>query len=101
MQQDEVAALLKDKSDFQKRLKLIGVLKGRTDSHSEEALQYLVKHDFVFKVRLAAWQALSDRGVTCDKPVERARYVIFLEKRLGNLDGFLTWCGKWTDLFLW
>ena len=101
MQQDEVAALLHDKSDFQKRLKLIGVLKGHTDSHSEEALQYLAKHDFVYQVRLAAWQALRDQGVACDKPLERPRYAIFLEKCLDNLGRFLTWFGKWAELLRW
>lgn len=54
MRSDEVETILKDKSDFQKRLKLIADMKERSDVHSLKALQHLAKNDFVYQVRLDA-----------------------------------------------
>ena len=85
VQSEEIDILIKDKTHFHKRLMLIADLKARKDGHNIEALQFLLKHDGVYKVRLTAWQALSEKGVQCTEPVARPAYAIFLErsKRFG------------------
>ncbi|MGK3130820.1 hypothetical protein ACCW76_16620 [Pantoea sp. C8B4] len=91
MQPEEIDILMKDKTDFNKRLKLIAVLKEQKSDHSLEALQYLLNHDVVYKVRLAAWRALNERGVQCTEPVARPRYAVVLEKTIDKLKRFGVW----------
>jgi|UPI00069F968E hypothetical protein len=79
---DEMDNVLKDRTDFRKRLALIAELRMDNGAHSVNALQYLAENDFVYQVRIAAWQALDEIGVTCKKPVERPAYAILLEKVL-------------------
>ncbi|MGK3115416.1 hypothetical protein [Candidatus Pantoea formicae] len=45
VQSKEIDILMKDKTDFHKRLMLIAALKARTGGHRNEALQFLLKHD--------------------------------------------------------
>ncbi|WP_084934925.1 hypothetical protein [Pantoea rwandensis] len=99
MQSEEIDILMKDKTDFHKRLKLIAALKERTDGQSIEALQYLLKHDGVYKVRLAAWKVLSEKGVQCAEPVARPAYAIFLEKSIRKLKRFGVWLVDITEGF--
>lgn len=82
MLDDDLDTLLKDKTDFRKRLDLISILSNREDEQSVLALKHLAHHDFVYKVRLSAWQALQAKGIAFPEPVERPRYVIFLERFL-------------------
>lgn len=79
---DEMDSVLKDKTDFRKRLALIAALRIDNGAYSVSALQYLAEKDFVYQVRIAAWQALCEKGVACKKPVERSGYVIVLENVL-------------------
>lgn len=71
--------LLKDKTDFRKRLDLISIFSSREDEQSVLALKHLARHDFVYAVRLSAWQVLQAKRVAFPKPVERPRYVFLLE----------------------
>ncbi|ORM57821.1 hypothetical protein HA45_26670 [Pantoea rodasii] len=82
---------MKDKTDFNKRLKLIAVLKAQESDHSIKALQYLLNHDVVYKVRLAAWQVLNEKDVQCTEPVTRPRYAVVLEKTIGKLKRLGVW----------
>lgn len=99
MRSDEVETILKDKSDFQKRLKLIADLKERSDEHSIKALQHLAKNDFVYQVRLDAWQTLSQKGITCVKPVARPRYAVLMEKFIQKLRRLGMWLFDLTEGF--
>jgi len=91
VQSEEIDILMKDKTDFRKRLMLIAALKARKDGHSIEALQFLLKHDGVYKVRLTAWRALSEKGVQCAEPVVRPAYAIFLKRSIRKLKRFGVW----------
>lgn len=99
MTDDELDILLKDKTDFNKRLRLIANLYSCEDERSVLALKHLAQHDVVYAVRLSAWQALQAKGILYPKPVERPRYAIMLEsflersKRIGQkvLDFCLAW----------
>lgn len=82
MTDDELNRLIRDKTDFRKRLGLIVSLRSRDDERSLEALKHLAQHDFVYNVRLSAWQALQVKGIVLPKPVERPRYAILLERFL-------------------
>ncbi len=82
MTDDELGILLKDKTDFNKRLRLIASLYSCEDERSVLALKHLAKHDFVYVVRRSAWQALQAKGILIPEPVERPRYVILLERFL-------------------
>lgn len=82
MTDDEVDRLLKDKTDFNKRLRLIASLYSCEDERSLLALKYLAQHDFVYVVRRSAWQALQAKGIPFAEPVERPRYAILLERFL-------------------
>ncbi|WP_455810648.1 hypothetical protein [Pseudomonas graminis] len=73
---------LQDKTDFRRRLTLITELRNDNSARSISALQYLAEKDFVYEVRIAAWQALEEKGVVCRKPVERPGHVIVLENVL-------------------
>lgn len=79
---NEMDNVLKDKTDFRKRLALIAELRIDDGAHSVSALQYLAEKDFVYQVRIAAWQALCEKGIACKKPVERPACVVVLEKVL-------------------
>lgn len=79
MTDDEIDILLRDKTDFRKRLGLIVSLRSCDDERSIQALKHLAQHDFVYSVRLSAWQALQAKGIVFQKPVERQRYAILLE----------------------
>lgn len=91
VQFDEVETILKDKTDFHKRLNLIKEIKTCADPRSIEALQYSAKNDYVFQVRLAAWNALTERGINCVKPVARPRYAVVLETTIERIQRY----GKW------
>jgi len=99
VQPEEIDILMKDKTDFNKRLKLIAVLKAQESDHSIQALQYLLNHDVVYKVRLAAWQVLNEKGVPCTEPVTRPRYAVVLEKTIGKLKRFGVWLMDITEGF--
>ena len=97
MQPEEIDILMKDKTDFNKRLKLIAVLKAQESDHSIQALQYLLNHDVVYKVRLEAWQVLNEKGVQCTEPVARPRYAVVLETTYGKLNRVGVWRVAMTD----
>ena len=97
MTDDELDILLKDKTDFNKRLRLIAGLYGRDDERSVLALKHLAEHDFVYIVRLSAWQALQAKGILIPEPVERPRYAILLERFLERAKRI---CQKVGDFYL-
>jgi len=80
----ELDILLKDKTDFNKRLRLVASLSRCEDERSVLALKHLAQHDFVYVVRLSAWQALQAKGIIIPEPVERPRYAILLERSLAR-----------------
>lgn len=82
MTDNELDSLLKDKTDFRKRQELIERLRNCESERSVLALKYLAQHDFVYAVRIAAWQELEAKGIMFPKPVERQRHVILLERFL-------------------
>lgn len=84
MTDEELDILLKDKTDFNKRLRLIANLYSCEDERSVLALKHLAKHDFVYVVRLSAWHALQAKGILVPEPVERPRYAILLERFLAR-----------------
>jgi len=47
---------------------------------SQAILQQMKEKDFVFSVRLAAWQALSEQGIDSPQPKEKSTFVVYLEK---------------------
>ena len=97
MTDDELDILLKDKTDFNKRLRLIASLYGCEDERSVPALKYLAKHDFVYVVRRSAWQALQAKGILIPEPIERPRYAILLERFLERAKRI---CQKVGDFYL-
>jgi hypothetical protein len=99
VQPEEIDILMKDKTDFNKRLKLIAVLKEQKNERSIDALHYLLKNDVVYKVRLAAWQVLNEKGVPCSEPVARPRYAVVLERTLTRLKRFGVWLMDITEGF--
>jgi len=99
VQPEEIDILMKDKTDFNKRLKLIAVLKEQKSDRSIDALHYLLKNDVVYKVRLTAWQVLNEKGVQCSEPVARPRYAVVLEKTLARLKRFGVWLMDITEGF--
>lgn len=52
-----------DKTDFRIRLKLIAELRQFPGEQSQQMLLSILQNDFVFSVRLAAWEALDAVGV--------------------------------------
>lgn len=82
MTDDELDKLLRDKTDFRKRLGLIVSLCNCEEKRSILALKHLAQHDFVYEVRLSAWRVLQAKGIAFPQPVERPRYVILLERIL-------------------
>lgn len=80
MTDEELTHLVHDKSDYRKRLDLIARLQQEQSARSTEALVMLAKDDFVFAVRHAAWEALSERGVALKEPRLRSRFADWLER---------------------
>lgn len=62
-----------DKTDFRIRLNLINELRQFPNQSSQDLLESMLLNDFVFSVRLAAWQALDDRGIEHKKTANYAR----------------------------
>ncbi|MGY5957123.1 hypothetical protein ACUY4R_001734 [Kosakonia sp. BK9b] len=79
---DDLNTLLKDKTDYRKRLHLVTLLRGEESARSSAALVYLAQHDFVYQVRIAAWRVAQERNIACTMPQPRPRYAIMLEKTL-------------------
>jgi len=79
-----------DKSDYRKRLDLIARLQQEQSARSTEALVTLAKEDFVFAVRHAAWEALSERGVALKEPRLRSRFADWLESVLHRIGRFFS-----------
>jgi len=61
-------------------LTLIEKLRQVPGKESQAILQQMKENDFVFSVRLAAWQALSEQGIVCPQPKEKSTFVVYLEK---------------------
>ncbi|MFZ4833839.1 hypothetical protein [Rouxiella sp. Mn2063] len=72
--------LSRDKTDYRKRLTLIEELRQVPGKESQTILLQMKEKDFVFSVRVAAWQALSEQGVVCPQPKEKSTFVVYLEK---------------------
>ncbi|MDF2623903.1 hypothetical protein [Kosakonia cowanii] len=90
MTDEELTRLVHDKSDYRKRLDLIARLQQEQSARSTEALVTLAKEDFVFAVRHAAWEALSERGVALKEPRLRSRFADWLERVLHRIGRFFS-----------
>lgn len=99
MTDEELTRLVHDKSDYRKRLDLIACLQQEQSARSTQALVTLAKEDFVFAVRHAAWEALSERGVALKEPVLRSRYADWLERAIDKTARVIRFLGdfywKW------
>lgn len=80
MTDEELTRLVHDKSDYRKRLGLIACLQQEQSARSTQALVTLAKEDFVFAVRHAAWEVLSERGAALKEPRLRSRFADWLER---------------------
>lgn len=90
MTDEELIRLVHDKSDYRKRLDLIARLQQEQSARSTHALVTLAKEDFVFAVRHAAWEALSERGVALKEPRLRSRFADWLERVLHRIGRFFS-----------
>ncbi|EMM0380519.1 hypothetical protein RI820_003091 [Pluralibacter gergoviae] len=90
----ELMALVKDKTDFRKRLALIESLRVTPRPGSAEALRYLACHDFVYEVRLAAWSAAVQQGIALKKPLARPRYALFTERLIARIKKICAYLGE-------
>lgn len=90
MTDEELTRLVHDKSDYRKRLDLIARLQQEQSARSTQALVTLAKEDFVFAVRHAAWETLSERGVALKEPRLRSRYADWLERVLHRIGRFFS-----------
>ncbi|EOT1169474.1 HEAT repeat domain-containing protein [Cronobacter dublinensis] len=70
----------RDKTDFRVRLALIEELRDAPEPESVALLTWIMKNDFVFNVRTAAWRALAHKGVDCPPPREKSRVRLCLER---------------------
>lgn len=99
MTDEELTRLVHDKSDYRKRLDLIACLRQEQSARSTQALVTLAKEDFVFAVRHAAWETLSERGVALKEPVLRSRYADWLERAIDKTARVIRFLGdfywKW------
>ncbi|ELY2497404.1 hypothetical protein SMB59_002880 [Cronobacter muytjensii] len=68
----------RDKTDFRVRLALIDELRDAPAPESVTLLTWIMKNDFVFAVRAAAWRALAHKGVHCAPPREKNRFRLWL-----------------------
>lgn len=99
----ELMALVKDKTDFRKRLALIEALRVNPRPGGAEALRYLAENDFVYEVRLAAWSAAAEQGIALKKPLARPRYALFTERLIARIKKIFSYLGEcyysfWTTL---
>lgn len=90
MTDEELIRLVHDKSDYRKRLDLMARLQQEQSARSTHALVTLAKEDFVFAVRHAAWEALSERGVALKEPRLRSRFADWLERVLHRIGRFFS-----------
>ena len=89
----EAVARSQDKTDFRIRLKLIDQLRQSPGEQSQQLLMTILQNDFVFSVRLAAWQALGEMGVVQKKPqIMRDRKFMDV---LWKIKHFLIRIGAW------
>lgn|GEM_PF-503620 len=89
-----------DKTDFRIRLNLINELRQFPNQSSQDLLESMLLNDFVFSVRLAAWQALDDRGIEHKKPqiMRDRRFMEILGKFKHQLIRMGAWCDSWSFL---
>ncbi|MHA8113918.1 hypothetical protein ACX122_12570 [Kosakonia cowanii] len=99
MTDEELTRLVHDKSDYRKRLDLIARLQQEQSARSTQALVTLAKEDFVFAVRHAAWEVLSERGVALKEPRLRSRFADWLERAIDKTARVIRFLGdiywKW------
>lgn len=99
MTDEELTRLVHDKSDYRKRLDLIACLQQEQSARSTQALVTLAKEDFVFAVRHAAWETLSERGVALKEPRLRSRFADWLERAIDKTARVIRFLGdfywKW------
>ncbi|KAA8999034.1 hypothetical protein FJU30_15290 [Affinibrenneria salicis] len=93
---EQAETIAADKTDYRKRLALIETLRAVPGERSQAILLRMMNTDFVFSVRMAAWQALSGMGVQAKQPVQKKGYLIGpLLKR------FLWFCQRNLPWWVW
>lgn len=89
-----------DKTDFRIRLKLIQELRQFPNETSQSLLVYMLQNDFVFSVRLAAWQVLDEMGIEHKKPqiMRDRRFMEMFGKFKEQMIRMGVWCDSWSFL---
>ncbi|EIC86186.1 hypothetical protein [Serratia sp. M24T3] len=89
-----------DKTDFRIRLNLIKELRQFPNALSQGLLLSMLQNDFVFSVRLAAWQALDEMGIEQKKPqiMRDRRFMEVFGKFKHQLIRMGVWCDSWSFL---
>jgi hypothetical protein len=83
-----------DKTDFRIRLKLVKELRQFPGETSQNLLLSMLQNDFVFSVRLAAWQALDEMGIQQTKPqiMRDRRFMELFGKFKDRMIRMGVWC---------